>query len=272
MTTEILTITPEAATQILQRNTKNRKLNKRRISLYANAMRRGEWRLTHQGIAISKNKEIQDGQHRLHACIEANTPFQAMVTTGCDDDNFQYLDIGRNRSFADSFFIDGISNSAKISTGISKYMCMQKYGTASFVGNESRKTELGLTPRLALLEYWRDPEFYQTISSHATSFYNRYRFYSQASLFAFMAYLHKVKGHSLTTVVEFLEKLYKLNQYQTINTQTLLSLLIKNATNTTKYSTRDLLIFLIMTWNNEISGKDKYRLKITADTEVPELL
>jgi len=68
----ILMVTPAYAKEILKNNSRNyRKLNMRRVSSYATAMKNNEWELNHQSIAIDFNGVLLDGQHRLMAVVES---------------------------------------------------------------------------------------------------------------------------------------------------------------------------------------------------------
>ena len=102
MRTEILTITPEMAKGFLARNSGNRKLRKRRVKQLAGAMKRGEWMVTHQGIAFSPEMDLLDGQHRLSAISESGVPVQMLVSWGVDPATFQRIDVGMPRSVSDA--------------------------------------------------------------------------------------------------------------------------------------------------------------------------
>lgn len=94
-------VTPEEARKLLTHNINNRALRTSIVRRLADDMRNGHWRTTHQGIAIASTGRILDGQHRLHAIVEANTPVQLMVATGLDEDAFRYIDCGQKRLAAD---------------------------------------------------------------------------------------------------------------------------------------------------------------------------
>jgi hypothetical protein len=66
---QVETISPEIAKAFLATNKNNRPLKSSRINLYAEQMRNGEWYLTEQGISFSKEGNLRNGQHRLHAII-----------------------------------------------------------------------------------------------------------------------------------------------------------------------------------------------------------
>lgn len=61
-------ITPQIAEKMLSNMIRNRPVGMKRVRMYADAMKHGDWKLTHQGIAL-RNGVLEDGQHRLHAII-----------------------------------------------------------------------------------------------------------------------------------------------------------------------------------------------------------
>lgn len=105
MKTEIVTVTPAKAEQWLERNNMNRPLRAAVVKGLVGAIQRGEWKLSHQGIAFGKSGRLLDGQHRLHAVIESGIAVPMMVTTDAADETFSVLDIGAKRSIADTLGI-----------------------------------------------------------------------------------------------------------------------------------------------------------------------
>ena len=99
--TIIETITPHIAGLYLKFNNNNRPLRKTHIRELASDIMEGNWQVTHQGIAFDITGRLIDGQHRLHAIIEAGVPIQISVTRGCSASSFSILDRGSNRSPSD---------------------------------------------------------------------------------------------------------------------------------------------------------------------------
>lgn len=99
--TAIETITPDTARLYLKFNNNNRPLRKAHIRSLAFDITNGDWQVTHQGIAFDTTGKLIDGQHRLHAIIEAGIPIQMPVTRGCSSSSFSILDRGANRSPSD---------------------------------------------------------------------------------------------------------------------------------------------------------------------------
>ena len=85
ITAEVMTITPEVATEMLKLNIGNRKMNKRRLTQHVNAMRNGQWMITGEAIKFSDAGRLIDGQHRLTSVVESGATIQSMVVRGIPD-------------------------------------------------------------------------------------------------------------------------------------------------------------------------------------------
>ena len=96
------TVTPEMATSLLDQNTSNRPLSQSNVDFFVGLLKRGEFRCTHQGIAIDWDNILQDGQHRLYAIVESGVSADVMLATNCDPANFASIDTGgRKRTASD---------------------------------------------------------------------------------------------------------------------------------------------------------------------------
>lgn len=97
----VMTITPELAKEWLQNNKhpKQRSIRPNRVAEFARAMRDGKWVLNGESLIFSKEGCILTGQHRLLACVMANTAFQTVVTFGVENkDDSTFISIGNNIS------------------------------------------------------------------------------------------------------------------------------------------------------------------------------
>ena len=97
----IVRITPEDARRLLDSSSGNRPIRNSDVDSYAEAMKYGEWKITHQGIAIGEDGSLKDGHHRLLACIKANTPFETEITYNLSPEAYPFIDVGIKRSFSD---------------------------------------------------------------------------------------------------------------------------------------------------------------------------
>jgi hypothetical protein len=107
-------ITPRKAEEYLKLNKVNRPLSKRLVRDFAEAMRRGEWQVTHQGIALDTDGILVDGQHRLAAIVEAGIPVEITVFTDVPVGTFDVLDTGKKRNAADVLAIEGEKSSVML--------------------------------------------------------------------------------------------------------------------------------------------------------------
>lgn len=97
-------VTPKMASEWLRRNTDNRPLRRTVVENHKEAWLRGEYVLTHQGVAFSESGVLLDGQHRLTALSEMPEAFSLtiMVTRGLPEKAFEVIDDGLKRSAADA--------------------------------------------------------------------------------------------------------------------------------------------------------------------------
>ncbi len=107
MRSKVQTITPARASEWLESNTTNRPVSRTVVRSFAEAMKRGEWIVTHQGIAFDVSGVLIDGQHRLAAVVEADIAVAMTVFTDVDDGTFDVLDTGKRRNAADVLAIEG---------------------------------------------------------------------------------------------------------------------------------------------------------------------
>ncbi len=107
MRSKVQSITPKKAAEYLEANTANRPLSTAVVKSFAEAMTRGDWMVTHQGIAFGSGGVLVDGQHRLAAIVQANIPVEVTVFTDVDEGTFDVLDTGKRRNAADVLALEG---------------------------------------------------------------------------------------------------------------------------------------------------------------------
>lgn len=122
----VTTITPEAAQRLLRENSHNRPLNSRRVRRLATIIREGRWRLNGDTLKVDKKSRLLDGQHRLHAVIQADRPIQTLLVTGLDPAVFDTIDQGKARTGGDIFHICGVRNPSVVSSALTIVHQQQK--------------------------------------------------------------------------------------------------------------------------------------------------
>lgn len=107
---------------------------------FAEAMKRGEWKTTHQGIAIDSNGVLVDGQHRLTAIVEADVPVKLTVFTEVSPDSFDVLDTGKRRNAADVLAIEGEKNTLQLAAMLRTVWLYDNRPDLSWSGGNARVT------------------------------------------------------------------------------------------------------------------------------------
>lgn len=110
----IQTITPDKATRWLQGDGRNRKLDVRRVRFYAEEMKGGRWVLNNDAITFNGDGSLLNGQHRLSACVLADTAFQAVVLDGAPTESFSKMDTGKKRNAGTILYLAEIPDSSKV--------------------------------------------------------------------------------------------------------------------------------------------------------------
>jgi len=101
-------MTPAMAQQLLESNQLNRPLAPGHAERIAGQIKAGKWRFNGDTIKISKTGDVLDGQHRLWAIIESDTPVDTIVVFGIDRDAFATIDtIRKPRSLGDTVALAG---------------------------------------------------------------------------------------------------------------------------------------------------------------------
>jgi hypothetical protein len=136
--TEIEEIDAETAEKYLESNPTfetgrrgtNRPISWVKVNQYARDMLRGNWMLTHQGIAFDTSDKMRDGQHRMWAVYQAATEgardgetvlppnpkisVKFSVTRGLDPKTFDVIDTGRARTSGQILAMQGYNNSIQL--------------------------------------------------------------------------------------------------------------------------------------------------------------
>lgn len=99
-------VTPEIATKWLARNTRNRSVHGGQKAVLALDVQRGDWHLTHQGVAFfASDGALADGQHRLLAIVESGTGLWMLATFGLPDDAALGIDQHARRTARDAILV-----------------------------------------------------------------------------------------------------------------------------------------------------------------------
>lgn len=105
---QTIVLTPELATELLERNTLNRPLSDQHVSRIARQIKAGKWRFNGDTIKIADTNDVLDGQHRLWAVIEAKAAVETILVRGIAREAFATIDTLRKpRSGSDILTLNG---------------------------------------------------------------------------------------------------------------------------------------------------------------------
>lgn len=132
MHAQVITLTPDAAKALLDKNAGNRPLSIVTVSKYASAIRRGEWQLNGEPIIIFDDGTLGNGQHRCSAVVKAGLPIQTLVVYGAKKSSFATIDAGKTRRASDVLAISGKKNATVLSVAARAYLFEFLQGRAQY--------------------------------------------------------------------------------------------------------------------------------------------
>lgn len=106
MTSYVVMVTPKMAKEWLNNNTENRPIRKTHVRMLSEAIQRGEWVLTPDGVAFDTAGRLVNAQHRLHAIIASGCAVPMNVTRNVPVEAFKVLDQGVKRTTSDLLGLD----------------------------------------------------------------------------------------------------------------------------------------------------------------------
>lgn len=139
MRTSVVRVTPDMAKTMLGTNANNRALRRTRVRQYAEQIKRGQWQSTGEAIKFAKDGTLLDGQHRLHAIVEAGVPVELLIVQDLDLSTFKVLDSGMSRRPADALKTMGINNAHQKAALVRMYIAVD---AGVYTDNTAHMTEL----------------------------------------------------------------------------------------------------------------------------------
>lgn len=106
-------VTPDEARELLKTNQHNRNLRENVVEKYARDMKAGRWSLTGEAVKVDWYGNLIDGQHRLHAIVEADVPAPLTIIRNLDPETQAVMDAGARRNTADALRWHGVQHNAK---------------------------------------------------------------------------------------------------------------------------------------------------------------
>lgn len=107
-------VTPDMAIEALSANTNNRKVMPRRVALLVAEIESSRWCETGNTIKFSRDGELIDGQHRLHAIVKSGIGLRLNVALGLDPDTKPIVDAIMPRKASENIHIAGYANATTL--------------------------------------------------------------------------------------------------------------------------------------------------------------
>lgn len=122
---ELVTVTPQLATEWLRKNTGNRPFRPAKIEQYTRDMAAGRWQVTGEAIKFGTDGRLLDGQNRLQAVINSGATIQILVVYGVSPVAQEVMDSGAARIAADALAMAGVTNSARVAAAARVALAME---------------------------------------------------------------------------------------------------------------------------------------------------
>lgn len=178
---EVTTLTPGLAGELLKRNPDNRNVRKVKLEQFIHDMQRGAWSFNGEPLIISKDGLLNDGQHRLRAIVEANVTLPILFVFGVEREARLTVDQGAARSAGDYLGMEGVENAstcaaiARLVIAIEREGCARLYRENEATNIEVRRRvetdpKIGEAAHYAVTVY-RYTSAFATTSIIGTAFY-----------------------------------------------------------------------------------------------------
>ena len=118
---------------------KQRSVNTTQVSRYAEMMKEGKWQRNGESLKFS-GTQLLDGQHRLHALLEADVTLPFLVVNDIDSSSFTTIDQGMSRSVKHLLEMRGCAYTHNVIAVAKRVSLYEKYGMvfANSAGNKKR--------------------------------------------------------------------------------------------------------------------------------------
>ena len=179
---EVVDLTPELADILLRRNTGNRNIRKTKLNQYISDVTNDRWQLNGETIQISREGELNNGQHRCSAVIAAHKSIRTFMTFGVTRESRTTVDVGATRTPGDHLSVQGYKNSTVLA-GITRFvLAYEASGENRDLSFSNRITGAAINERVA-----EDP-----LVIEASSFYaghSKLKRFAPASVIGFAYYM-----------------------------------------------------------------------------------
>jgi len=264
MKTTLELITPEKAFEMLKMNTANRHISKVTINFYADQMEKGEWKTTSQGIAISDDNKIIDGQHRLMAIVKSKIPQNMYVTRGLDyEEVFAVYDTGKNRTAGDVLSIKGVKNASSNAAALKIYVGLKRKHKSIRHGSSNKWLKLSNKELMDI--YMSQKKSFDNIDDYVLKGISATtKIIPNSIILGISYYLVIEKNHDIDKVRSFFIQLINGKSVENETINVLRNKIIETRLKGDNFRKQDHLVYIKKTWNSYINDKELTKFYISA--------
>lgn len=140
---EAVLLTPEIAAGLLAQNPENRNVNLSYVADLVSDITAGRWAMNGETIIVSEEGYLNDGQHRCHAIVIADTAVDTMIVFGVERDSRTTVDEGRARTVANYLTMEGdVKNAPLLASVANKLIEIRREGRLNKGRNSPTKQEV----------------------------------------------------------------------------------------------------------------------------------
>lgn len=234
---EVITLTPGLAGHLIRNNPDNRAFRPVKVKHFARDMKAGRWPLNGETIIVAKTGELNDGQHRLQAIIDANVCVQATIHFGVERATRTTVDQGSARGAGAYLRMDGLPY-AEVAAGVARHILAFEDTDGAHLGTGKQFTASEVADRAR-----RDAGIMDAINATAAFAHDAQPFGLTHSMLAFAYYIFSREDEA--EAIELLEQIAKGENIRAGHPAYVLrSKLLNN-----KYNRDDKIELLFRTWN-----------------------
>lgn len=140
---QMVKLTPELASVLLERNPANRKISESAVERYAYDMIGDRWTFNGEPMIVSDTGELNDGQHRCAAVIKSGKAIDIILIVGVPRETRTTLDQGRARTAGDYLSMEGHINTNNLAAAANYAWQYRARGMlANGAGQRAMKSEV----------------------------------------------------------------------------------------------------------------------------------
>lgn len=269
----IETIAPDMAQKYLDSSPYNRVSfsSKRIAETYAEAMKRGEWRLNGECLVFDKEGRLMDGHHRLLAVTIAGIPVQFSVCRGVSRDDFTTYNCGLRTNLSQILGMKGIKNNTLIMGILGINYNLSHTGRIRTNNGTSAGTSRTVTSDFNL--YLSDKDGYDQAAIIANRLRSRGRFLKDSWIGGMCYFLTHGGGYSSDVVIKFFAAICSLQPSGITPCDTLKNFIIRRRLDNMKIDDSYLAALLFKAWNAYVTGQEVKRIGFNPEKEsYPKLI